>query len=71
MENIGYQLWSSDLAIGEDGNALVSNVLKSASIFIEEEINNAGGICGKKLKIIKGLCLIKDIRLRDAEVLFY
>ena len=51
MKNIGYQLWSSDLAIGEDGNALVSTFLKSASILIEEEINNAGGICGEKLKI--------------------
>ena len=51
MENIECLVWSSELAIGEDGNALVSRFLRKACVLLEAEINGAGGIAKKTLKI--------------------
>ena len=44
MEKIGFKIWNSDLAIGEEGNALVSSFLQKASKIIETEINEDGGL---------------------------
>ena len=43
MEKIGFKIWNSDLAIGEEGNALVSSSLRKASEVIETEINEVMG----------------------------
>ena len=51
MEKIGFKIWNSDLAIGEEGNALVSSFLQKASKLIETEINEGGGIGGKQMTI--------------------
>ena len=51
MENIECLVWSSDLAIGEDGNALVSRFLRKACELLEAEIKDTGGIVKKPLKI--------------------
>ncbi|SVB54947.1 uncharacterized protein METZ01_LOCUS207801, partial [marine metagenome] len=51
MEKIGFKIWNSDLAIGEEGNALVSSFLQKASKIIETEINEDGGIGGKQMTI--------------------
>ena len=51
MDNIGFLVWSSDLALGEDGNALIARFLRKACSLVEAEINEAGGIGGKKMKI--------------------
>ena len=51
MEKIGFKIWNSDLAIGEEGNALVSSFLRKASEVIETEINEDGGIGGKQMTI--------------------
>ncbi len=48
MKNIECLVWSSDLAIGEDGNALVSRFLRKACELLEAEINEAGGVAKKK-----------------------
>ena len=59
MEKIGFKIWNSDLAIGEEGNALVSSFLRKASEVIETEINEDGGIGGKQMiitseRVVKG-----------------
>ena len=51
MEKIGFKIWNSDLAILEEGNALVSSFLQKASKIIETEINEDGGIGGKQMTI--------------------
>ena len=51
LETIGFQLFSSDMSIGDDGNALIASFLQKASKIIEEEINEAGGVGGKILRI--------------------
>ena len=51
MENIECLVWSSDLAIGEEGNALVSRFLRKACELLEAEINGAGGVAKQNLKI--------------------
>ncbi len=51
MKNIECLVWSSDLAIGEDGNALVSRFLRKACELLEAEINEAGGVAKKNLTI--------------------
>ena len=51
MKNIECLVWSSDLAIGEDGNALVSRFLRKACELLEAEIDEAGGVAKKTLTI--------------------
>jgi|TARA_Y100000310_G_C20655198_1_gene801625 hypothetical protein len=51
MENIECLVWDSELAIGEDGNALVSRFLKKACELLEAEINAAGGVAKQNLTI--------------------
>lgn len=51
MDNVGFLVWSSDLALGEDGNALIARFLRKTCSLIEAEINEAGGIGGKKMAI--------------------
>ena len=51
MDNVGHLVWSSDLALGEDGNALIARFLRKTCSLVEAEINEAGGIGGKKMKI--------------------
>lgn len=51
MENIGFLVWSSDLALGEDDNALIARFLRKTCSLIEAEVNEAGGIGGKKMEI--------------------
>ncbi len=51
MDNIGFLVWSSDLALGEDGNALIARFLRKTCSLVQTEINEAGGIGGKKMKI--------------------
>ena len=51
MKNIECLVWSSDLSIGEDGNALVSRFLRKACELLEAEINEAGGVAKKNLTI--------------------
>ena len=52
MEKIGFLVWTSDLALGEDGNALIARFLTKTCSLIEEEINQAGGIGGKDMEIL-------------------
>jgi hypothetical protein len=52
MEKIGFLVWTSDLALGEDGNALIAKFLAKTCSLIEEEINEAGGIGGKDMEIL-------------------
>ena len=66
MEKIGFKIWNSDLAIGEEGNALVSSFLRKASEVIETEINEDGGIGGKQMtitseRVVKGEEGIKKV----------
>ena len=66
MEKIGFKIWNSDLAIGEEGNALVSSFLRKASELIETEINEDGGIGGKQMiitceRVVKGEEGIKKV----------
>ena len=56
MEKIGFKIWNSDLAIGDEGNALVSSFLKKTSKLIETEINEDGRIAGN-LKEWSGMTL--------------
>ncbi len=51
MEKIGFLVWSSDLALGEAGNTLIARFLRKTCKLVEAEINDAGGIGGKKMKI--------------------
>ena len=51
MNEIQCLVWSSDVAIGEDGNALVSRFLEKACEVLAVEINEEGGVFGKKLII--------------------
>lgn len=51
MDNIGFLVWSSDLAMGEDDNALIARFLRKTCSLVEAEINEAGGIGGKKMTI--------------------
>ena len=66
MEKIGFKIWNSDLAIGEEGNALVSSFLRKASEVIETEINEDGGVGGKQMtitceRVVKGEDGIKKV----------
>ena len=51
MKNIEFLVYFSDLMIGDEGNARLSSFLKSACKIIENEINENGGIAGKKAAI--------------------
>ena len=51
MRNIECLVWSSDLAIGENGNELVQSFLRKACELLETEINEAGGVARQNLKI--------------------
>ncbi len=66
MEKIGFKIWTTDLAIGEEGNALVINFIQKASKLIETEINERGGIGGKQMtitceRVVKGEEGIKKV----------
>jgi hypothetical protein len=66
MGKIGFKIWTSDLAIGEEGNSIVSNFIQKASEIIETEINEAGGIGGNPMlitseRVVKGEEGIKKI----------
>jgi hypothetical protein len=49
MDNVEFLVWSSDLALGEDGNALIARFLQKTCMLVETEINEAGGIGGKNM----------------------
>jgi hypothetical protein len=51
MRNIECLVWSSDLAIGENGNELVQSFLRKACELLETEINETGGVARQNLKI--------------------
>jgi hypothetical protein len=51
VDTIGFQLFSSEMSIGDDGNDLIASFLQKASKLIEKEINDAGGVGGKTLRI--------------------
>jgi len=51
MEKIGFKIHHHDLENLGEGNALVSSFLRKASKIIETEINEDGGIGGKKMII--------------------
>ena len=36
MDNIGFLVWSSDLALGEDGNALIARFLENTGLTLDE-----------------------------------
>ncbi|HJO62806.1 MAG TPA: hypothetical protein QF571_08295 [Desulfobacterales bacterium] len=66
MKKIGFKIWNSDLAIGEEGNALISSFLRKASEVIETEINEDGGVGGKQMsitveRVVKGEDGIKKV----------
>jgi hypothetical protein len=51
VDTIEFQLFSSELSISDDENAMIGDFLQKGSKIIEKEINDAGGIGTKKLRI--------------------
>ncbi len=51
MKSVGFLVWTSELALGEKGNSLVSQFIQKSCRLIETEINNSGGIGGKNMVI--------------------
>lgn len=51
MKSVGFLVWTSDIALGAEGNSLVAKFMHKSCRLIEKEINDAGGIGGKKMVI--------------------
>jgi hypothetical protein len=51
LNKIGLLVWTSDLRISDEKNILIEKFLEKSSKFVENEINNNGGIGGKDVFI--------------------